>query len=186
MCFSLVHLLILTFLFRFTHCVYSVVSNSLPPQGLWPTRLLCPWNFPGKNTGVGCHFLQEGIFPMTQGLNPHFLYLLPWQANSSPLSHQFSENLFKVTSEFFVHESSGPCLFPDFWSQTSPLAINRYKPIQNAWLSAIKQTAQEQNPRQERHLRGLSDVLAFCLENSSGSWPSKGNPNRVWGPTDLQ
>ena len=28
-----------------------------------PTRLLHPWNFPGKNTGVGCHFLIQGIFP---------------------------------------------------------------------------------------------------------------------------
>ena len=34
-----------------------------------PTRLLHPWNFPGKNTGVGCHFLFQEIFP-TQGLNP--------------------------------------------------------------------------------------------------------------------
>ena len=43
--------------------VCSVVSSSLRPNGLWPTRLLCPWNFPGKNTGVGCHFLLQGIFP---------------------------------------------------------------------------------------------------------------------------
>ena len=33
------------------------------------TKLLCPWNSPGKNTGVGCHFLLQGIF-LTQGLNP--------------------------------------------------------------------------------------------------------------------
>ena len=32
------------------------------------TRLLCPWNFPGKSTGVGCHFLLQGIF-LTQGSN---------------------------------------------------------------------------------------------------------------------
>ena len=32
------------------------------------TRLLCPWDSPGKNTGVGCHFLLQGIFP-TQGSN---------------------------------------------------------------------------------------------------------------------
>ena len=38
------------------------------PHGLQPTRLLCPRYFPGKNTGVGCHFPLEGIFP-TQGLN---------------------------------------------------------------------------------------------------------------------
>ena len=34
------------------------------PHGLWPTRLLHLWNFPGENTGVGCHFLLQGIFPM--------------------------------------------------------------------------------------------------------------------------
>ena len=40
-------------------------------------------DFPSKNTGVGCHFLSQGIFP-TPGLNPH---LLPWQVGSLPLSH---------------------------------------------------------------------------------------------------
>ena len=47
----------------------SVMSDSLQPHGLQPARLLCPWDFPGKNTGVGCHFFLYGIFP-TQGLNP--------------------------------------------------------------------------------------------------------------------
>ena len=37
----------------------SVVSDSLWPHGLQPTRLLCPWNSPGKNSGVGCHFLLQ-------------------------------------------------------------------------------------------------------------------------------
>ena len=54
---------------------HSVVSSSLWPHGLQPTRLLCPWNFSGKNTGVSCHFLLQGIFP-TQGLNPCLLHLL--------------------------------------------------------------------------------------------------------------
>ena len=47
-------------------------------------RLLCPWNFLDKNTGVGCHFLLQGIF-LTQGSNPHFFHLLHWQAGSLPL-----------------------------------------------------------------------------------------------------
>ena len=55
-------------------------------HGLYPARLPCPWNFPGKNTEVGCHFLLQGIFP-TQGLN---LQLLLWQVDSVPLSHQWS------------------------------------------------------------------------------------------------
>ena len=47
-------------------------------------RLLCPWDFPVKNTGVGCHFLLKGIFP-TQGSNPHLLHLLHCQAESLAL-----------------------------------------------------------------------------------------------------
>ena len=47
----------------------SIVFNSLRPFGLW---LLCPWDSPGKSTGVGCHALLQGIFP-TQGLNPPLL-----------------------------------------------------------------------------------------------------------------
>ena len=39
----------------------SVVSNSLQPHGM----LLCPWDFPGKNTGVGCHLLEfHGLYSM--------------------------------------------------------------------------------------------------------------------------
>ena len=41
------------------HCECSVMSDSLQPHGLQPTRLLCPWDFPGKNTGVGYHFLLD-------------------------------------------------------------------------------------------------------------------------------
>ena len=40
----------------------SVVSSFLQPHGLQPARLLCPWHFPGRNTGAGCHFLVQGIF----------------------------------------------------------------------------------------------------------------------------
>ena len=48
--------------------VALVVSDSLPPRGLEPASLLCPWDSPGRNTGVGCHALLQGIFP-TQGSN---------------------------------------------------------------------------------------------------------------------
>ena len=50
----------------------SLVSDSSRPHELQPTRLLCLWNSPGKNTGVDCHSLLQGIFP-TQGLNPGLL-----------------------------------------------------------------------------------------------------------------
>ena len=41
----------------------SVMSDPLRPCGLQPTRPFGPWDFLGKNTGVGCHFLLQGIFP---------------------------------------------------------------------------------------------------------------------------
>ena len=51
----------------------SVMLDSLRPHGLHPGRLLCPWDSPGKNTGVGCHFLLQQIF-LTQGLNLGLLH----------------------------------------------------------------------------------------------------------------
>ena len=61
---------------------------------LWPcgpARFLCPWNYPGKNTGVHCHSLLQGIF-LTQGSNPG----LHWRQILYCLSHQ--ENLRVVLS----------------------------------------------------------------------------------------
>ena len=45
---------------------HSVVSTSLRPHGLEPTRLLCPWASPGKNTGVGSRSLLQQIFPIQE------------------------------------------------------------------------------------------------------------------------
>ena len=64
-----------------------VMSNSLGPHGLQPTRLLQPWDFPRKNTGEGCHFLLQEVF-LTQGLNPGLLHcrqiLYPLSHHGSP------------------------------------------------------------------------------------------------------
>ena len=62
------------------------LSNSLQTRGLQPIRFLLSIGFPGKNTGVGCHFLLQEIFP-TQGSNPCHLH---WQADSLTLSHHGS------------------------------------------------------------------------------------------------
>ena len=40
----------------------SIMSDSLQPHGRQPTSLLCPWDSPGKNSGVGFHALLKGIF----------------------------------------------------------------------------------------------------------------------------
>ena len=96
----------------------SVVSDSLWPHGLQPTRLLCPWDFPGKGTGVGCHFLLQGIFP-TQESNPgllhcrQILYRLsykgrpPQRIEKSNLSWQYGTET------------------PQFWSERERAAYNK-------------------------------------------------------------
>ena len=66
----------------------SVVSDSLRPHGQQPTRLRRPWDFLGKSTGVGCHFLLQGIFP-TQGSNPGLLHC---RQTLYRLTHQGSPN----------------------------------------------------------------------------------------------
>ena len=73
-------------------CVSPTLSHvSLRPHGLGPARLSCPWNSPSKNTGVGCHFLLQGIF-LTQGSNPG---LLLCRQILYRFSHQGSLTLYK-------------------------------------------------------------------------------------------
>ena len=76
----------------------SVLSNSATP---W-TAARCPWDFPGKNTGVGCYFLLQGIF-LTQGSKLHLLHLLHWQADSIPLCY--------LESPFYTRE----CKYTSRW-----------------------------------------------------------------------
>ena len=68
-------------------CVLSRFSHVRFCGTLWTIARqapLCPWDSPGKNTGVGCHTLLARIF-LTRGSNPHFLCLLNWQEGSLPL-----------------------------------------------------------------------------------------------------
>ena len=69
----------------YVHAKLLQLCPTLRPYGMLPAGFLCPWDFPGKNIGVGCHFLLQGIFP-TQGSNLHLLYLLHWQTSSLPLA----------------------------------------------------------------------------------------------------
>ena len=69
----------------------EVLVAQLCPTLCGPTRLLCPWDSPGKNTGLGCHSLLQGIF-LTQGLNPGLLH---WREIIYHLNHQESPRRVK-------------------------------------------------------------------------------------------
>ena len=76
----------------FSLCSVPKLCPTLWPHGLQPVRLLHPWDSPGKNTGVGFHFLPQGIF-RTLGWNSHLLCLLHWQAGSLPLVPPIREHI---------------------------------------------------------------------------------------------
>ena len=108
----------------------SVVSDSLPPHGLQPTRLLRPRDFPGGSTGVGCHFLLQRIFP-TQRLNPGLSQCRPTLYH---LSHQESS---------LIH-----VLLPFWWrSLTRPICILRDEKEQHLSTNGlVSDTGEEMGP----------------------------------------
>ena len=69
--------------------------------------LLCPWDSPGKNTGVGCQFLLPGIF-LTQGSNLHRLWLLHCRQFLHHLSHQGSPVVVFIAGESGEERPSPP------------------------------------------------------------------------------
>ena len=112
---------------------HSVVSDSLWPYGPWPTRLLCPWYFPGKNTGVGCHFLLQEIF-QSQGLN---LGLPNCRQTLYRLSHQgspcFQKDMLFQKVPPRLHQHCGVCyhgltVWSWWWSARTLRVRNREVP----------------------------------------------------------
>ena len=79
--------------------------------------------FPGKNTGAGCHFLLQGIFP-TQGLNPCLLHLLHWQAGSLPLSHLGSPH-----TSIYIYKNSSCCILNFFFFQVLFIPHSSYNAL---------------------------------------------------------
>ena len=92
-------------------CLCSVTQSYLTLYDSWTVaraRLLCPWNFPGKNTGVGCHFLLQGIF-LTEESNPGLLHLLCWQVDALPLCHleaHITENIYTHIYMIYIVKNS--------------------------------------------------------------------------------
>ena len=90
---------------KFRVCVQAqLLQSSSTTATLWTvaTRFLRPWDFPGKNAGVGCHFLLQRIFP-TQGSNPRLLCLLHCRKVLYPLSHQGSpQNLCDELNKYWL------------------------------------------------------------------------------------
>ena len=95
----------------------SVVSDSLRPYRLEPARLLCLWDSPGKNTGVSCHSLLQGIF-LTQGSNlgfPHYRQILYHLTALYMVATFWRGSIFRILSfRLYVKSSRGACYLKSF------------------------------------------------------------------------
>ena len=121
-----------------------------------PARLLCPWDSSGKNTGVDCHALLQGIFK-TQGLNLSLLHFLHWQAGSLPLSPpSFAKLMLKMIVPLL------PWNHPSFWSW---VRTNIYRVV----VSHAKDVQKNGTSVQvHRHMHTTMGSIAFSKEHS---WP---------------
>ena len=138
-------------------CCCAVLSHSCPtlrPHGLQPARIPCPRDFPGKNTGVGCHFLLQGIFP-TQGLNPQLLRLLHWQVDSLPPHHLGimlgGNQISLITPTKSLSKTMSPSSTPT--GLTCPHChSSMYKEIIKQWIKNSKSWKLQQNSRKTTQL----------------------------------
>ena len=169
----------------------SVMSNSLQPHRLWPTRLFCAWDSPGKNTAMGCHFLLQRIFP-TQGSNPSLphcrqtLYRLSHQGSPDYMvSFQFSRSV--VSDSLRPHESQHtrppcPSLTPRVYPNSCPSSRWCHSAISSSFtfFSSCPQSlpASESFPMSQLFAWGGQSIgvsaSASVLPVNTQDWPSLG------------
>ena len=102
-------------------CVHAQSCPTLyDPMDYRPTRFLCPWNFPGKNTGASCHFLLQGIF-LTQGLNLHLRHFLYWQADSLPI--KVMGDLYYIITDALIIVSLFQCTYPSGYLKSNTIYL---------------------------------------------------------------
>ena len=121
----------------------------LQPHGLQPARFLCPWDFSGKNTGVACHFLLQGIFP-TQEFNP-FPRIAGRFFTSEPLGKPWGMTK-QIGNNHTVYQ-----IFPSVSAVKNPLAMQE---TQETW----------ENPLEDKMaLQWHSNILACEIPRTV--WP---------------
>ena len=83
--------------------VLSALSDSLQPHELYPIRLLCPWDSPGKDTGVGCQALLHRIVP-AKGSNAHLPASPALQADSLPTEPRGKPDTQQALDKYLINE----------------------------------------------------------------------------------
>ena len=107
----------------------------LHPHGPQPARLLCPWNFPGKNPGAACHFFLQGTFP-TQGSKLHLLCLLHCRQTLPAEPSGFSKFFYSL----FEQKCFKTAGLGSLEKQTRPILTVEPSPSNCFYLSILKTT----------------------------------------------
>ena len=148
---------------------WSVMSDCLQP--LEPTSLLCPWDSPGKNTGVGCHFLLQCMKVKVKSLSRLWLLATPWTAaHQAPLSMGFSRQ------EYW---SGVPLPSPSHWLEW--LKLKRKKTCKWVFSQVQKGMATHSSilvwkiPWTE----GLGGLQSMGLQRAGHNWVTKTSPEAL-------
>ena len=146
--------------------------------------MLCSWHFPGKNIGLCCQFLLQGIFP-TQRLNPRFPH---WQLNSLPLSHKGNPvEIVEVkerqegTQEIF--EIRRPLKYFQMWNHRSrklgehvarnKTKVHRYtmfKPLKIGGKKVLRDLPGDPVAENSPYYAGHTGLYLVCEQNSHRPW----------------
>ena len=144
-------------------CIWLLVT-------LWTIahRLLCPCDSPGKSTGVGCHFLLQGIFPTHTGSNPCLLRLLHWHKGSLLLAPPGNPNLLNRCNTY----SAAALHYPEGREEHWFIATEKLV-VREGWGNLGSPTTSSGFPALSMclwaKLHCLSSVLkAPCLESDIG------------------
>ena len=136
-------------------CVFIshlVMSSSLWSHGLWPTKLLCPWDPLGKNTGMGCHSLLQ-TYP-TQGSNPGLLHCKQISFPSEP-SGKLTYNGESLTFQIPIFLILNSTIF----NLCEEIHIFFGLPKQNSFLNGC-QVQKDRNREKKNSLRTLSRAIS--------------------------
>ena len=144
------------------------MSSSFRRFGLYPTRLLCLRDSPGKITGVSCRALLQGIFP-TQGLNLHLLSLLHWQAGFLPLAPPGRPPVLDTLSYLISHSLTSRCSSVQF-SSVAQLRLTLCDPM-NCSTPGLPVHHQLQEFTQT-HIHRVRDAIQLFHPLSSPSPPA--------------
>ena len=140
----------------------SVVSDSSRPHGLQPTRLLCPWDFPGKSTGVGCYFSIYKI-PFAQGnfLFPLYQNVLVGLSFTKPLSPSWG----KLATQIWPIRDFLGLVYAD-QGKRSPFPLWIAKQKWNKLLTSITTTCGEK----EYPLASVGNGVIYSPMNQKNVW----------------